>query len=305
MIDTLKKEIKFLNDCSKIELISKGLSYASVYKLYKDEQLYILKVYKDSNVDRESIVEKYLDTNQPIPKVIEYGKTKNYGFYIVMQYISNGTLEERYNNLSEGEIFIKAKLLGEKHRILIKKYSPNKIEFYENFRKSEFEKYNHTIGLIAKYKNELPEIDVLQIKSDMERLIEYFKTDLPLYMHWDLKVDNIMLSDEFLMIDYDGGCLLYLPIALRCEIYHIMNEDEKANKSKKLITGIITGINKEQLNDINLSKKLAYAYLKSAFVYIVGYLLNNNRIEEAKEQIIKINNVYSKCVKIEDLIELY
>ena len=39
-----------------------------------------------------------------------------------------------------------------------------------------------------------------------------------------------------------------------------MNEDEKANKSKKLITGIITGINKEQLNDINLSKKLAYAY---------------------------------------------
>lgn len=95
MINTLKKEIKFLNECPKIELINKGLSYASVYKLYKDEQIFILKVYKDSNVYRESIVEKYLDTNQPIPTVIEYGKTKSYGFYIIMQYINNGTLEER------------------------------------------------------------------------------------------------------------------------------------------------------------------------------------------------------------------
>ncbi len=78
-----------------------------------------------------------------------------------------------------------------------------------------------------------------------------------------------------------------------------MNNDEKANKSKQFIKGIITGIDKKQLDDKNLNKKLAYAYLKSSFVYIVGYLLTNNRIEEAKEQINKINNVYLKSKEIE------
>ena len=136
----------------------------------------------------------------------------------------------------------------------------------------------------------------------MVRLIESFKDDIPLYMHWDLKADNVMISDELLMIDYENGFLLYLPIALRCEIYHIMNNDEKAPKSKAFIKGIISGINEKLLQDKDLNKKLAYAYLKSAFVYIVGYLLNNNRIEEAKEQLNKINDVYAKNKKIEDLI---
>ncbi len=55
-------------------------------------------------------------------------------------------------------------------------------------------------------------------------------------------------------------------------------------------------------DDKNLNKKLAYAYLKSSFIYIVGYLLNNNRIEEAKEQINKINNIYAKIEKLENLL---
>ncbi|MCI8999621.1 MAG: hypothetical protein HFJ26_01485 [Clostridia bacterium] len=42
--------------------------------------------------------------------------------------------------------------------------------------------------------------------------------------------------------------------------------------------------------------------LKSSFVYIVGYLLANNRIEEAKEQINKINDVYLKGEEIEKLL---
>ena len=83
-----------------------------------------------------------------------------------------------------------------------------------------------------------------------------------------------------------------------------MNHDEKSNKSKQFIKGIISGIDKKQLDDKNLNKKLAYAYLKSSFVYIVGYLLANNRIEEAKEQINKINSVYSKGEKLENLIYL-
>ncbi len=81
-----------------------------------------------------------------------------------------------------------------------------------------------------------------------------------------------------------------------------MNNDEKAYKSKQFIKEIISGIYKKQLNDKNLNKKLAYAYLKNSFVYIVGYLLNNNRIEEAKEQINRINKVYAKIEKLENLL---
>lgn len=302
MIDFLKKEIRFLNRCSKIELINKGLSYAKVFKLYQNDKKYILKIYADSNVDRKGVTDKYIETNQPIPNVLEYGKTENFGYYIIMEYMGNGTLEEVYDTLLEEEIFNKARTLGDKQKILIEKYTNINDNFYTEFKQTELKKYNHTVELIEKYKNLLPDIDTVKIKNDIERLIEYFKDDAPLYMHWDLKADNVMLSDEFLMIDYENSALIYLPIALRCEIYHIMNNDEKANKSKQFIEGIISGIDKKQLEDKNLDKKLAYAYLKSSFVYIVDYLLTNNRIEEAKEQIDKINKVYAKVEKLEKLL---
>lgn len=303
MIDSLKKEIKFLDKCSKVELINKGLSYAKVFKLYQDDKKYILKVYKDNNLERKSVTDKYIETNQPIPNVLEYGQTENLGYYIIMDYMDNGTLEEVYDNLIEDDIFNKARKLGEKQKILIEKYTGDiNDDFFTEFKKVECKKYNQTVELIEKYKKILPNIDVEKIKNDMERLIEYFKEDIPLYMHWDLKADNIMVSDEFLMIDYENSALIYLPIALRCEIYHIMNNDEKANKSKQFIKGIIYGIYKKQLDDKNLNKKLAYAYLKSSFVYIVGYLLANNRIEEAKEQINKINDVYLKRKEVEKLL---
>lgn len=302
MIESLKKEIRFLNRCSKIELINKGLSYAKVFKLYQNDKKYILKVYADSNVDRKGVTDKYIETNQPIPNVLEYGKTENFGYYIIMEYMGNGTLEEVYDTLLEEDIFNKARTLGDKQKILIEKYTNINDNFYTEFKQTELKKYNHTVELIEKYKNVLPDIDTVKIKNDIERLIEYFKDDAPLYMHWDLKADNVMLSDEFLMIDYENSALIYLPIALRCEIYHIMNNDEKANKSKQFIKGIISGIDKKQLEDKNLEKKLAYAYLKSSFVYIVDYLLTNNRIEEAKEQIDKINKVYAKAEKLEKLL---
>lgn len=304
MIDDMKNEISFLNECSKIELINKGLSYASVYRLEYNYHEYVLKVYKDNAIDRKGIVKKYLDFNQPIPKVLEYGETESFGFYIIMECISRGILEENYNTISEEDIFQRAKVLGKKHRLLIEKYSPNICDFYEKFKKSEFEKFNKTANLIHEYQNFLPAIPMLKIKEDMERLIVYFKEDSPLYMHWDLKADNILVGDEFLMIDYEGGEILYLPIALRCEIYHIMNGDEKSNKSKSFLKGILTGIDEQQLCDVNLNKKLAYAYLKSAFVYIVGYFLENNRIDDAVSQIKKINVVYERCERIEDLIAL-
>lgn len=302
MVDSLKKEIKFLDKCSKIELINKGLSYAKVFKLYQDSKEYILKVYKDNNVDRKGVTDRYIETKQPIPNVLEYGKTENLGYYIIMDYMGNGTLEEVYESLLEDDIFNKARRLGERQKTLIEKYTNNKDNFFTDFKNAELKKYNQTVELIEKHKEVLPDIDVLKIKSDMERLIEYFKDDTPLYMHWDLKADNVMVSNEFLMIDYENSALLYLPIALRCEIYHIMNSDEKANKSKRFIKGVISGIDKKQLEDEDLNKKLAYAYLKSAFVYIVGYLLTNNVIEEAKEQINKINTVYGKSEKIESLL---
>ncbi len=302
MLDSLKKEIKFLDKCSKVELINKGLSYAKVFKLYQDNKKYILKIYKDNNLDRKSVTDKYIETNQPIPNILEYGQTENLGYYIIMDYMDNGTLEEVYDNLIQEDIFNKAGKLGKKQKILIEKYTNINDNFFTEFKKAELKKYNQTVELIEKYKKILPNIDVEKIKNDTERLIEYFKDDIPLYMHWDLKADNIMVSDEFLMIDYENSALIYLPIALRCEIYHIMNNDEKANKSKQFIEGIITGIDKKQLDDKNLNKKLAYAYLKSSFVYIVGYLLANNRIEEAKEQINKINDVYLKGEKIEKLL---
>lgn len=302
MIEALKKEIKFLDKCSKIELINKGFSYAKVFKLQEHDKKYILKVYKDNKIDRKSVTDKYMETKQPIPNVLEYGRTENFGYYIIMDYISNGTLEEIYDSLLEEDIFNKAKRLGETQKILIEKYANSKENFFSDFKKTELKNYNQTVELIEKYKEVLPNIDVIKIKNDRERLIEYFKDDVPLYMHWDLKADNVMVSDEFLMIDYENSALLYLPIALRCEIYHIMNDDEKSNKSKQFIKGIISGIDKKQLDDKNLNKKLAYAYLKSSFVYIVGYLLANNRIEEAKEQINKINSVYAKGEKLENLI---
>lgn len=302
MIESLKKEIGFLDKCSKIELINKGLSYAKVFKLYQDDKKYILKVYKDNNVDRKGVTDKYIETNQPIPKVLEYGKTESLGYYIIMDYMGNGTLEEVYNTLLEEDVFNKARTLGDNQKILIENYTNINDNFFTEFKQTELKKYNHTVELIEKYKEVLPNVDTVKIKNDMERLIEYFKNDAPLFMHWDLKGDNIMVSDEFLMIDYENSALLYLPIALRCEIYHIMNNDEKANKSKQFIKGIISGIDKKQLEDENLNKKLAYAYLKSSFVYIVGYLLTNNRIEEAKEQIDKINKVYTKSEKLEKLL---
>lgn len=302
MIDILKKEIKFIDKCSKIELINKGLSYAKIFKIYKSNKTYILKVYQDSNVDRKSITDKYIETHQPIPKVIEYGKTKSFGYYIIMEYLGNGTLEEMYDQLSEEEIFNKAKILGERHKILIQKYNSNENDFFTKFKDIELKNYKQTIELMERYKDILPNIDIIKIKSDMERLIEYFKDDIPLHMHWDLKADNIMVSNELLMIDYENGSLLYLPIALRCEIYHIMNNDNKAKKSRAFLKGLISGINEKLLEDGNLNKKLAYAYLKSEFVYIIKYLLNNNRIEEAVERINKINIVYSKDGKIENLL---
>ena len=303
MIESLKREIEFLDKCSKIELINKGLSYAKVFKLYQDDKKYILKVYKDNNVDRKGVTDKYIETNQPIPKVLEYGKTESLGYYIIMDYMGNGTLEEVYNTLLEEDIFNKARTLGDKQKILIENYTNINDNFFSEFKQTELKKYNQTVDLIEKYKEVLPDIDTVKIKNDIERLIEYFKDDEPLYMHWDLKADNVMVSDEFLMIDYENSALIYLPIALRCEIYHIMNNDEKANKSKQFIKGIISGIDKKQLEDKNLNKKLAYAYLKSSFVYIVGYLLTNNRIEEAKEQIDKINKVYTKSEKLEKLLQ--
>ncbi|MCI8641747.1 MAG: hypothetical protein HFJ59_07810 [Clostridia bacterium] len=303
MIESLKREIEFLDKCSKIELINKGLSYAKVFKLYQDDKKYILKVYKDNNVDRKGVTDKYIETNQPIPKVLEYGKTESLGYYIIMDYMGNGTLEEVYNTLLEEDIFNKARTLGNKQKILIENYTNINDNFFSEFKQTELKKYNQTVDLIEKYKEVLPDIDTVKIKNDIERLIEYFKDDEPLYMHWDLKADNVMVSDEFLMIDYENSALIYLPIALRCEIYHIMNNDEKANKSKQFIKGIISGIDKKQLEDKNLNKKLAYAYLKSSFVYIVGYLLTNNRIEEAKEQIDKINKVYTKSEKLEKLLQ--
>lgn len=302
MIEPLKKEIKFLDKCSKIELINKGLSYAKVFKLYQDDKKYILKVYADNNVDRKGVTDKYIETKQPIPNVLEYGKTENLGYYIIMDYMGDGTLEEVYDSFLEDDIFNKAKRLGERQKILIEKYTNINENFFIDFKKTELKKYNQTVELIKKYKEILPNIDVIKIKNDMERLIEYFKDDVPLYMHWDLKADNVMVSDEFLMIDYENSALIYLPIALRCEIYHIMNHDEKSNKSKQFIKGVISGIDKKQLEDKNLNKKLAYAYLKSSFVYIVGYLLANSRIEEAKEQINKINDVYRKSKEIENLL---
>ena len=303
MIESLKREIEFLDKCSKIELINKGLSYAKVFKLYQDDKKYILKVYKDNNVDRKGVTDKYIETNQPIPKILEYGKTESLGYYIIMDYMGNGTLEEVYNTLLEEDIFNKARTLGDKQKILIENYTNINDNFFTEFKQTELKKYNQTVDLIEKYKEVLPDIDTVKIKNDIERLIEYFKDDAPLYMHWDLKADNVMVSDEFLMIDYENSALIYLPIALRCEIYHIMNNDEKANKSKQFIKGIISGIDKKQLEDKNLNKKLAYAYLKSSFVYIVGYLLTNNRIEEAKEQIDKINKVYTKSEKLEKLLQ--
>lgn len=302
MIDIIKKEIKFIDNCSKIELINKGLSYSKVFKVYKEDNIYILKVYQDSNIDRRSITDKYIETHQPIPKVIEYGKTENFGYYIIMEYLDNGTLEEMYDTLLEEDVFNKAKILGEKHKILIQKYNSNENDFFTKFKNGESQRYKQTIELMEKYKNILPNIDIIKIKNDMERLIEYFKDDIPFHMHWDLKADNIMMSNELLMIDYENGFLLYLPIALRCEIYHIMNNDNKSKKSKAFIKGIISGIDEKLLADKNLNKKLAYAYLKSEFVYIIKYLLNNNRIEEAIDRINKINTVYSKYEKIENLL---
>ena len=255
MIESLKREIEFLDKCSKIELINKGLSYAKVFKLYQDDKKYILKVYKDNNVDRKGVTDKYIETNQPIPKVLEYGKTESLGYYIIMDYMGNGTLEEVYNTLLEEDIFNKARTLGDKQKILIENYTNINDNFFSEFKKTELKKYNQTVDLIEKYKEVLPDIDTVKIKNDIERLIEYFKDDEPLYMHWDLKADNVMVSDEFLMIDYENSALIYLPIALRCEIYHIMNNDEKANKSKQFIKGIISGIDKKQLEDKNLNKK--------------------------------------------------
>lgn len=304
MEEFLRKEILILKEYSKIELINKGLSYANVFKLLKDNKYYILKIYEDKNVNRQEVINRYIASNQPIPKVIEYGETENIGFYIIMEYIENGTLEEIYETISNEKIFLMAKELGEKQKELSLRYMPAQKDnsFFCKFKEAEFKKLEQTLDLINDYKNELPSIDTLKIKDDIERLIEYFKNDKCFYMHFDLKADNLMVRDELLMIDYENSTLIYLPIALRCEIYHVMNEDEKSKKCKEFIKGFISGFDIEQLEDVNLNKKLAYAYLKSAFVYIVGYLLKNNRVDEARIQIEKINKVYLKTNRIEELL---
>lgn len=303
MINFLQKEIAFLNGAT-IEPINKGFSSANVFKVCKDKKEYILKIYKDSIGDKKSAVEKYICENQPIPKVIEYGRTTNFGFYIIMEYIECGTLEELYNNISEDDIFNKAKILGEKQRILNEKHIRYEENFFEEFRRNELEACDRTINMINQYKNKLPPIDVLKIKEDMKRLINYFKYDKYFFIHEDLKAANIMVSDELLMIDYEETSFTYLPISLRYEMYHIMNNDNKKDKVRAFIRGIMEGIDEEQLNDNNLSKKLAYGYLKSAFVNITKYYIKNNKQEEAYKQIASINKVYEKCKNIEELIQI-
>lgn len=303
MINFLQKEIAFLNGAT-IEQINKGFSSANVFKVCKDKKEYILKIYKDSIGDKKSAVEKYICANQPIPKVIEYGRTTNFGFYIIMEYIKSGTLEELYDAISEDDIFNKAKILGEKQKILNEKYMRHEENFFEEFRRNELEACDRTINMINQYKNKLPPIDVLKIKEDMKRLINYFKYDKYFFIHEDLKAANIMVSDELLMIDYEETDLTYLPISLRYEMYHIMNNDNKKDKVRAFIRGIIIGLDEEQLNDNNLSKKLAYGYLKSAFVNITKYYIKNNKQEEAYKQIASINKVYEKCKNIEELIQI-
>ncbi len=296
MIDIIRKEISFASDAEKIEVLNKGLSVAKLFVIYKDNKKFILKIYMDNSIDRIEITKRYIEVKQPIPHIHDYGKTETFTFYVIMDYIENGTLEDNYNSLNCEEINKLSIQLGKYQSELDKRFNNGESDFFDKFKESELKKLDNTIELINKNKDKLPIIDKFDIKRievDFKELIEYFNNDKCFYMHMDLKADNLMYDDgNLLMIDYENSQLTYLPTALRCEIHHIVKEDKYKEKSIAFIKGIIEGIDKEQIQDKNLNKKLAFAYLKSAFVYIVGFYLKNGEYEKANKQ-------------LEDIVEAY
>lgn len=298
MIETIKREIEFVKSADKIEILNKGLSVAKLYIIHKENNKFVLKVYMDDTIDRIEITRRYIETKQPIPNIYDYGKTETFTFYVIMDYIENGTLEENYNRLNCEDINKLSIELGKYQYELNKKFNNSKLDFFDKFKVSEIKKLDNTIELINNNKDKLAIIDKFytkRIEREFKELIEYFNNDKCFYMHMDLKADNLMYKDEnLLMIDYENSQLMYLPTALRCEIHHIIKEDKYKEKSIAFIKGIIEGIDKEQLQDKNLNKKLVFAYLKSAFVYIVGFYLKNKEYEKANKQLEEILEVYEK-----------
>lgn len=298
MIETIKREIEFVKSADKIEILNKGLSVAKLYIIHKENNKFVLKVYMDDTIDRIEITRRYIETKQPIPNIYDYGKTETFTFYVIMDYIENGTLEENYNRFNCEDINKLSIELGKYQYELNKKFNNSKLDFFDKFKVSEIKKLDNTIELINNNKDKLAIIDKFdtkRIEREFKELIEYFNNDKCFYMHMDLKADNLMYKDEnLLMIDYENSQLMYLPTALRCEIHHIVKEDKYKEKSIAFIKGIIEGIDKEQLQDENLNKKLAFAYLKSAFVYIIGFYLKNGEYEKANKQLEEILEVYDK-----------
>lgn len=298
MIEIIRKEISFARDAEKIENLNKGLSVAKLYIIHKENKKFVLKVYMDETIDRIGITRKYIETKQPIPNIYDYGKTETFTFYVIMDYIENGTLEDNYDSLNCEEINRLSIELGKYQYELNKKFNNSTSDFFDKFKVSEIKKLDNTIELINNNKDKLPVIDKFDIKrieADFKELIEYFNNDKCFYMHMDLKADNLMYDDgNLLMIDYENSQLMYLPTALRCEIHHIVKEDKYKEKSIAFIKGIIEGIDKEQLQDKNLYKKLTFAYLKSAFVYIVSFYLKNKQYEKVNKQLEDILEVYEK-----------
>lgn len=298
MIETIKREIEFVKSADKIEILNKGLSVAKLYIIHKENNKFVLKVYMDDTIDRIEITGRYIETKQPIPNIYDYGKTETFTFYVIMDYIENGTLEENYNRFNCEDINKLSIELGKYQYELNKKFNNSKLDFFDKFKVSEIKKLDNTIELINNNKDKLAIIDKFdtkRIEREFKELIEYFNNDKCFYMHMDLKADNLMYKDEnLLMIDYENSQLMYLPTALRCEIHHIVKEDKYKEKSIAFIKGIIEGIDKEQLQDENLNKKLTFAYLKSAFVYIVSFYLKNEEYEKANKQLEEILEVYDK-----------
>lgn len=294
MIDKIKK-IDFLKKVVSVEEIHKGLSNAKLYKVIKDGKEYLLKVYSDNNYTRINTTSNYINANQPIPLVHDYGKTEDFSFFVIMDYISSGTLEENYDLLNVKEIYDLSLNIGKAQNQLNKKFNYNSPNYYEEFKTQELEKYNITTSLINKYKNKLSiydKMDFDKIKRLFAEYIEYFKEDRCYYMHMDLKADNLMYDkSKLLMIDYENSQLMYCPIALRCELHHIMKHDKYKDKSLAFIKGIMEGMNEKELKDRNLDKKFKFAYLKSAFVYIVAFYLKNEEFFKANQQLEDINNV--------------
>lgn len=298
MIETIKREIEFVKSADKIEILNKGLSVAKLYIIHKENNKFVLKVYMDDTIDRIEITRRYIETKQPIPNIYDYGKTETFTFYVIMDYIENGTLEENYNRFNCEDINKLSIELGKYQYELNKKFNNSKLDFFDKFKVSEIKKLDNTIELINNNKDKLAIIDKFdtkRIEREFKELIEYFNNDKCFYMHMDLKADNLMYKDEnLLMIDYENSQLMYLPTALRCEIHHIVKEDKYKEKSIAFIKGIIEGIDKEQLQDENLNKKLTFAYLKSAFVYIVSFYLKNEEYEKANKQLEDTLEVYEK-----------